>query len=223
MDWGSERTLTGEWRVGEERLRVLLVDDQVAVRELTIMLLCQLGFAIAAEARSGEEALRQLPRRPAQLVVLGLALPEMSGPDLLVALRRTAPGVRTVVFTGTRNAELIAAGLEARPFGFVHKTEPLAVFREALSAVAGGGSFLGPFATQWQQANRGRLGLAALAPQQRRLLQLIAEGLSTKEAAERMAVSPRTAENYRMQLMQRLGVRDVASLTRYAVRCGVVE
>lgn len=208
------------------RKRVLVVDDQVSVREMVAVILNrEEHYAVSAEASSGFEGLRLFRRYRPELVITGLALPEMNGPEMIHAMREERPEVRVLVYSGARNGELVAAGLAAEPHGFVHKTESLDVLRRAVSAVAGGFTFFGSFATQARDEGRAQAAgrTDGLSPKLRVVLQLVAQGLSTKQVADRLSLSAKTVEHYRTQLMQRLGLRDVASLTRYAVRAGLVE
>jgi DNA-binding NarL/FixJ family response regulator len=156
------------------------------------------------------------------LVIAALALPEMSGAEMIHAMREERREVRILVYSGTRNGELIGAAMAARPHGFVHKTDSLATLREALAAVERGCSFFTPFATRLMDEPAKGL-VAALSARERTVLQMVAEGMSTKQVAGRLSISPKTVEHYRTALMQKLGLRDVASLTRYAVRSGLVE
>jgi DNA-binding NarL/FixJ family response regulator len=207
------------------RARVLIVDDQVAVREMVAMVMDRDGgFAVVAEAESGIEGLRCLHSHSPELIITGLSLPEMNGPEMIRAVRNEMPEIRVLIFTGSRNRHLLMQGIEAGPHGFVHKTEPLSTFRSAFHAVADGLGFFSPFATTLLDETRGKVGAKSdLTPKQRTVLQLIAEGASTKQVAKRLSLSPKTVEHYRTQLMRRLGLRDVASLTRYAVRSGLIS
>ncbi|MDD5199098.1 MAG: response regulator transcription factor [Terrimicrobiaceae bacterium] len=217
--------------IEERKAQVLVVDDQVSVREMVALVLDREGaFAVAAEASSGLEGLQMFRRHSPEMVIAGLALPEMSGPEMIRAMRSERPGARVLVYSGTRNRELIRAGLECGAHGFVHKTESLETLRQGFCAVARGFSFFGPLATQAMDEVRATSGHGGsrkagedLPPKLRTVLQLVAEGLSTKQVAGRLFIAPKTAENYRMQLMQKLGLHDIASLTRYAVRQGLVE
>ncbi|MDX2081779.1 MAG: response regulator transcription factor [Terrimicrobiaceae bacterium] len=204
---------------------ILVVDDQISVRELMAgEIVRMVPNARVEHAESGLDGLRMARSMAPVLVVLGLILPGMSGAELIALLRDELAFAKVLVFTGTRNREMLFAGLRARPHGFVHKTEPLETFREAVLAVLSGKTFLGPFATRLSDEAPGELaGRPALPPKLRTVLQLIAEGASTKEVAVRLAISPKTVEHYRTQLAQKLGLRDVASLTRYAVRTGLVD
>jgi DNA-binding NarL/FixJ family response regulator len=205
-------------------VRVLVVDDQISVREMVAMVLDRHGgFTVVAEAASGVDGLRLFRRHKPALVIAALALPEMNGPEMIHAMRDENPEARLLIYSGSRSRPLVLAGLEAGPHGFVHKTEPLLTLQQAFVAVTNGFGFFGPFATRMRDEARapGRTH-EELTPKQRVVLQMVAEGMSTKQVAGKLSLSPKTIEHYRMRLMQKLGLRDVASLTRYAVRCGLV-
>ena len=210
----------------EERpkTRVMLVDDQISVREMVAMVLDRDGsFTVVAEASSGIDGLRTTRRYRPELVISALALPEMNGPELIRALREENPPTRVLVYSESRNRTLSLAGIEAGAHGFVHKTEPMLTLRQAVCAVAGGLTFFGCYATQLLDETRAQQkSQGGLTSKQRVVLQMIAEGMSTKQVAGRLSLSPKTVEHYRTQVMQRLGLHDIASLTRYAVRCGIV-
>ena len=206
------------------KVRVLVVDDQVSVREMVAMVLDRDGsFAVVAEAASGIDGLRLFRKHEPVLVIAALALPEMNGPEMIRAMREENSDARFLVYSGSRSRPLVLAGLEAGPHGFVHKTEPLSTLCQAFVAVTNGAVFFGPFATKVLDETRAvSKPHAGLTAKQRVVLQMVAEGMSTKQVAGRLSLSPKTVEHYRKQLMQKLGLRDVASLTRYAVRCGLV-
>jgi DNA-binding NarL/FixJ family response regulator len=206
------------------KTRVLVVDDQVSVREMLAMVLDREGsFAVVAEAASGLDGLRLFHKHRPALVIAALVLPEMNGAEMIRAIRETEPANRVLIYSGARDRTLIRAGLDAGARGFVHKTEPLSTLRQGFTAVSNGFSFFCPFATKLLDETRTRgESPGGLTPKQRIVLKMVAEGMSTKQVAGRLSLSPKTIEHYRTQLMQKLGLRDVASLTRYAVRCGLV-
>lgn len=201
-----------------------MVDDQLSVRELLAKELERGGWSEPplAVAETGPQALQMARTYSPELVVLGLALPGLNAPEVIAAVRGEAPGTKFVIFTGSRNHALLAAGLAVSPQGFVHKTEPLELLREAIEAVVAGKTFWGPYATNVAGEARDG-GQGHLSPRQRTVLRLIAEGLSTKQVAAKLGVAPKTVEHYRTQISERLGLRDIASLTRYAIRSGLVE
>ena len=208
-------------------LRALVVDDQISVRQLVAELLaCRCGFGcqVVGEATTGAEGLQLFRKLAPTLVVTALSLPELGGAEMVLAMREERPSARVLVYTGTRNEEMLLAGLAARPHGFVHKTDSLATLTEALGAVARGACFFSPFAARHLDGiGPGGTAVRQLTGKERQVLQLVAEGLSTKQVAAKLSIAPKTAEHHRAEIVRKLGMRDVASLTRYAVRCGIVE
>jgi DNA-binding NarL/FixJ family response regulator len=204
--------------------RVVVVDDHASIRQMLGLVLSNEGpYEMVAEAGTGFEALKECRRLQPQLVVLDLLLPELNGVEVLRTLREELRDTHFMVYSGTLNRNLIVEALHARPHGFVHKTDRLEVFREALRAVANGCCYFTPFATKLMDDDRQRSNASRrLTGRERAVLQMIAEGLSNKEMASRFSIAPKTVEHHRAQLMDKLGIRNVATLTRYAVSHGVV-
>ena len=211
--------------LGFGKTRVLMLDDQVSVREMAAAMVTSEGLcAVVGQASSGVEGLRMFRKLRPGAVILALALPEMSGAEVLLAMREENPRLPVLVYSGTKSQDLWRAGLKAGPQGVVHKTESMATLREGVTAVVSGQTFFGRFATTKMEEMRiGGEAEEGLAPRLRTVLQMIAEGLSTKQVATRLSLSPKTVEHHRTKLMQKIGVKDVASLTRYALRCGLVD
>jgi DNA-binding NarL/FixJ family response regulator len=128
-----------------------------------------------------------------------------------------------LIYSGTLNQTLVANALRARPHGFVHKEDSLPSLLEALRTVAQGGSYLTPFATALAEQAENASPVTKLSPRERTVLQLVAEGCSSKQIGDRLGISAKTVEHHRTALMQKLDVHDVASLTRLAVREGLVR
>ena len=202
-----------------------MLDDQISVREMAAAMVTSEGLCdVVGQASSGVEGLRMFRTLRPGAVILALALPEMSGAEVLLAMREENPRLPVLVYSGTKSQDLWRAGLKAGPQGVVHKTESMATLREGVTAVLTGQTFFGRFATaKMEEMRMGGPAEGGLPPRLRTVLQMIAEGRSTKQVAARLSLSPKTVEHYRTKLMQKLGLKDVASLTRYAVRCGLVD
>lgn len=204
---------------------VVIVDDHVSVRQMLAVVLSREGvYDVVAEAGTGVEALKICRHVKPRMVILDLLLPELSGIEVLRALRAESRETRVLIYTASHHDELILRVLQERPHGFVHKEDTLATLREALRVVANGCSYLTPFATDLLDCNIGheKHGIETLTARERAVLQMVAEGLSSKEVAARLALSTKTVEYHRGQLMQKLRVHEVAGLTRCAVRHGLV-
>lgn len=206
------------------KTNVVLVDDYCSVRQmLALVLEREGGYEVVGEARTGFEAMKVCAQVRPRLVILDLALPEMNGLEVLRWLRAESREVRVLVYSGVENRELILETLRERPHGFVHKRDALATLREALRTVTAGGSFLTPFATELLDFARGAgPGRTALTGRERAVLQMVAEGMSNKEMADRLGLAAKTVEHHRAALMEKLDLHDVARLTRYAMQLGVV-
>lgn len=172
--------------------------------------------------RGGCEALRVCREVRPDLVVLDLALGDLVGAFVLQGLREAVPGVRVVVYTGTENVGVMRAVLRQEPEGFVRKTDDLPVLRTAIRMVGAGGRFFSPFVAGLLSGPEARL--ERLSVREVAVLQLIAQGLVSKEIAEVLDSKVKTVDHYRQNLMEKLGLHDVASLTRFAMAnglCGV--
>ena len=206
------------------KTRVVVVDDHVSVRQMLAVVLDREGpYDVVGEAGTGFEALKVCRKLKPRLIILDLVLPELNGVEVLRTLRAEMRESRFMVYSGTLSRVLIVEALQARPHGFVHKSDALATFCEALRAVAGGCSYFTPFATKFMDQERGVSAAASLLTERERaVLQMVAEGRTNKEMAERLVLSAKTVEHHRAHVMEKLGVRDVAGLTRVAIRQGLV-
>lgn len=181
-------------------------------------------YELIGDTGSGIEGLHLCRRLHPRVAIVDLLLPETSGVEILNALRHDGSDTRVLIYSGTLNQTLVANAFASRPHGFVHKEDSLFCLMEALQAVASGGTYLTPFASSLaEQGESGVSPMSRLTLRERTVLQLVAEGCSSKQIAERLAISPKTVEHHRNAMMQKLDVHDIASLTRLAVREGVVR
>lgn len=203
---------------------VVIADEYASVRQmLGLVLESEGGFEVVGHARTGYEAVQVCRKRKPRLVILDLILPEMNGVEVLRALRPQMPDTRWLIFSGSAATALVCGALKMNPHGFVHKREDLADFREALRAVMKGHCHLTPFATQCRDGENGVAHADdALTDRERQILQMIAEGMTSKQMAERLTVACRTVEHHRSNLMEKLNIHDIARLTRLAVVMGLV-
>lgn len=182
------------------------------------------NYELVGDTGSGLEGLQLCRSLQPRVAIVDLLLPEMSGVEVLEALRKEGLETRVLIYSGTLNQTVVANALRARPHGFVHKEDSLSSLLDALRTVAEGGSFLTPFATDLaEQANAGVSPISRLSPRERTVLQLVAEGFSSKQIGDRLGISAKTVEHHRTALMQKLDVHDIAGLTRLAVREGLVR
>ena len=203
--------------------RVVLVDDHVSLREmLRVILNIDGGYEIVGEAGSGLEALKICRATKPALVILDLALPELSGTHLLRLLQREAWDVRVVIYSGTADQQLMREALAESPHGFVRKEDSLSELRSALKAVVAGARHLSPWASRLLP-QKSDDAMKALTATERAILHMVAEGLQTKEIADAMGVTVKTVEHHRQHLRDKLGLHDAVALTRFAMKHGMVS
>jgi DNA-binding NarL/FixJ family response regulator len=209
-------------------MRVLIADDHALFRAGLRALLADLaGVEIVGEAADGAQAVAMAAETGPDLVFLDIAMPGMNGLVATEQIKTARPQTTVIVLSMHLNTDYIQRALRAGADGYMIKDSAPGELRLAVQAVMTGQSYLSPAAAsllikQALPAIREGDPLAALSPRQREVLRLVAEGNSTKEIARRLDLSPKTVDIHRAQLMQRLDIHDVAGLTRFAVRVGLV-
>lgn len=206
-----------------ERTSAILADDHTSIRQMLAFLLPREGpYDIIAQASSGLEALQLCRTLRPKVMVLDIMLPELSGIEILRRLSAEGSQTRLLVYSGTNNLELIAEVMRFKPHGFVHKEDSLETFKQALKTVSSGGRFITAIAMGVQD-NLATDIKSLLTDQEILVLQLTAEGHPQKIIAERIGVAVRTVEYYRHTISQKLGITDIAGLTKYAIRHGLIS
>ena len=216
--------------------RVLLAEDHTLVRAGIRALLHNLtGIEVVAEASDGREALRVIKTYQPEVVLMDIAMAGLNGLEATARVTKEFPTVRVIILSMHSNEEYVAQALQAGAAGYLLKDAVAAELELAVTAVARGETYLSPavskhvIADYLRRASGGAPSggeasstATLLTPRQREILQLIAEGHSTKEMAAILHLSVKTVETHRTQLMARLDVHDVAGLVRYAIRIGLV-
>jgi DNA-binding NarL/FixJ family response regulator len=209
-----------------DEVTCMLVDDDTLVRAgLSALLNTLPGINCISEASDGREALAMLENPPhPDVVLMDIAMPELNGIDATRQIRREHPGV-PVLMLSTYTAETqVIRSLRAGAVGFVAKTASVGELEAAIRTAARGERFLGTDVTRVDiQEAPVQSSLERLTSRQREILQLIAEGYTSREIAQKLEVARKTVETHRAQLMQRLGIRGVAGLVRYAIEMGLIE
>jgi DNA-binding NarL/FixJ family response regulator len=207
--------------------QVLLADDHQIVRQGLRGLLEEAGFQVVAEAADGQEAVRLAAARPRpDVAVLDLAMPLLNGVDAARALLRGSSSLKVILLTMHTDEPYVLEALRAGVSGYVLKTQAAEDLVRAIEEVGRGAIYLSPtVARRLVDVYRGKTDGSAspLSHRERQVLQLIAEGKSTKEVAAILGVSVKTAESHRTRIMSKLDVHETASLVRYAIRSGLVQ
>ncbi len=208
--------------------RLVIIEDQTAIREMLAEILAlDKNYDLVGQCGDGQVGLMMCLELKPDVVVLDAKLPSLNGVELLRRLKRQLPSLRVLVFSAHENPVLVRQMLEAGAHGFVEKTAGLTDFRKGLATIAMGGTYFGPAVTgvlRTVVANpeSGR-SPDFLTEREREILQLVAEGHSTKAIAAKLGISAKTVDNHRTNLMRKLNIHDVASLTRHVLEQGVLE
>ena len=208
-------------------IRVLLADDHALVRAGFRALLEKIqGVEVLAEAGTGREALELIAQFKPDVVLLDIAMPELSGLDVLRRTVTQFPDVKVIVLSIHETEEYALHALRSGAAGFLPKTAASVELELALKTVMRGGRYLSPQISKQSAEHSApavRQLITELTPRQREVLEMIARGLSTKDIARALKISGKTVETHRAQLMERLKIYDIAGLVRYAIRTGLVR
>jgi DNA-binding NarL/FixJ family response regulator len=206
--------------------RVLLADDHQIVRDGMKVFLEREGFKVYAEAQNGQEAVSLALKLQPEVVVLDITMPVLNGLDAAREILRQAPTTKAILLSMHDDSKYVLEGLRLGVKGFVTKTHAAEDLLHAIRQVMRGITYVSPELSQavFQaiQANSDG-GQDPLTPRERQVLQLVAEGKTTKESAELLHISIKTAETHRVHIMKKLNIHGTAGLVRYAIRRGLVR
>jgi len=206
--------------------RIVLADDHVLVRQGLKSLLERERFQVMAEASDGQDAVRLIETHHPDVAILDISMPTLNGIDAARGLSRTAPKTKVILLTQHEEEQYIHEALEAGVKGYVLKNQVANDLIQAIRQVCRGEFYLSPGisrAVMEAYRNKSERPADPLTVRERQVLQLIAEGKSTKDTASVLGISVKTAESHRMRLMQKLNIHETASLVRYAVRRGLIQ
>jgi RNA polymerase sigma factor (sigma-70 family) len=210
-------------------IRVLLVEDHALVRAgIKSLLDTSVGIEVVGEAGDGREALRKVREVPTDVVVMDVTMPGLNGLEAAARLKKSHPEVKVLILSMYANEEYVIQALRQGAVGYLIKDSAAPELEKAIQAVARGEYYLsGDDAKERLEkyldgSKALQNPLDRLTPRQREILQLVVEGRKTREIAKILNVSVKTVETHRAQLMDRLGIHDVAGLVRYAIRIGLI-
>jgi DNA-binding NarL/FixJ family response regulator len=211
-------------------VRVLLADDHALVRAGFRTLLESIaGVHVVADADNGQDALRLIGLHRPDIAIMDISMPGLNGLEATARVSAEFASVRVIILSMHANEEYVLRALQAGAAGYLLKDADPVELELAVAAVARGDTYLSPPVSRHviddyvRRVSNGRGPLDSLTPRQREVLQLIAEGNTTRQMAQVLGVSAKTVETHRAQLMERLDIHDIAGLVRFAVRTGVVS
>lgn len=207
-------------------IRIVLADDHVLVRQGLKSLLEREGFQVVAEASDGQEALRSVESLQPDIAIMDISMPTLNGLNAAREMSRSSPKTKAILLTQHDESQYIREALEAGVKGYVLKNQVASELLLAIRQVSRGQVYLSPGVSNAvieAYHSKSDKPQNPLTLRERQVLQLIAEGKSTKDVASLLGVSVKTAESHRTRLMQKLDIHETASLVLYAVRHGIVQ
>ena len=208
------------------KTRVVLADNHILVRQGIKSLLEREGFQIAGEAGDGQELVRIAQELQPDVAVLDIGMPLMNGLIAARELKRVCSKAKTILLTRHDEDQYVVEALRAGVRGYVLKNQATTDLIHAIQMVCRGQVYLSPGISRVvvdAYLSKSSVPDDPLSAREHEVLQLIAEGKSTKDVASILGVSVKTAESHRTRLMQKLDIHETASLVRYAVRRGLVQ
>lgn len=214
----------------EGKIRVMIADDHAIVREgLRFILEANPDIQVVGEASDGLQAVKEAKKIKPQIVIMDIAMPELNGIEATRKLLKEQPSLGVIILSMHHSTEHIFQALQAGAKGFVIKEVAGNEVIHAVRAVYNGHRYLSRqvdeiliedylFQRQHIQPNS---PMEKLSPREREILQLVVEGKTSAAIAETLFISPKTVETYRSRLMQKLGIKDMAGLVKFAVAQGL--
>lgn len=207
-------------------VKIVLADDHAVLRQGLRMLLEREGFEVVGEASDGREAVKLCDKFRPDVVLLDVTMPLLNGIDAAREISKANPATRLILLTMHTEDHLVLESLRAGVRGYVLKTRAADELLQAIRAVCKGEMYLTQSISRTiVQAflSKDTPPDSPLTDRERQVLQLIAEGKTTKEIATLLGISVRTAESHRSNIIDKLNIHDTAGLVRYAIRSGLIE
>ncbi len=212
-------------------VRIVIADDHRIVREgLRHLLEKRTDFKVVGEAADGESAVRLARELSPDIVIVDISMPGLNGIEATRRILAEGTGVRVLVLSMHSDRRFVSETLKSGASGYLLKDSAFDDLAHAIEVVMARGVFLSPAITEMvvrdyvaQPGCGDGAAFSVLTPREREVLQLMAEGKPTKAIAAQLAVSVKTVETYRQQIMEKLDLHSVAELTKYAVREGLTE
>ncbi len=213
-------------------ITIFLADDHAVVRDgLRALLEAQPDLTVIGDAANGRDAVRQMAHCCPDVAILDIAMPDLNGIEAARQLHQVCPDSRVIILSMHSTSGHIFQALKAEVRGYLLKASAGSELVQAIHAVMAGERYLSQKISDRiidDYIGRSKLGepgdrLTQLSDREREILQLVVEGKSSSEIAEILVISPKTVDTYRSRLMQKLGISDLPSLVKFAIKQGLIS
>ena len=214
--------------VESKKITLFMVDDHPLIREgIKAQLASCEHIEIVGEAADGQEALRRVRELVPDVALVDISLPDVNGLETSRRLRQVVPQTRIIILTVHDDEEYVTQALQVGAHGYILKDTPVEEMIKGIESVAAGNMFFSSavsrvmiegYVRQLEEQKE-----PALAPREREVLVLLAQGCTNKVIAEKLSLSVRTVETYRERIMRKLDIHTIAGLTRYAIAEGLIS
>ena len=210
------------------KIRTVIIEDEIMFRQLILSTLGQMkNLEVIGEFGLGQAGLDCCLQKKPDLVVVDLILPDLHGLEIAAAIRRAVPEMLILVLTAHPSEQLPADLLALGVSGYVDKSEPVAYVLDAIKTICRGGMYFATHVGAKRGASAGPVARrpldVALTPREQQIVRLIAAGQVSKEIAQTLGLSLRTIGKHRENIMRKVGVHEVASLTRWCIKVGLMD
>ncbi|MBN1932561.1 MAG: response regulator transcription factor [Desulfobacterales bacterium] len=217
-----------------EKKSILIIDDHPLFREgLKTIIRRDNSFKVVGEAENGRQALKLVKQLKPDLVVVDISLPDINGIQLTGEIRKLLPHSRVIIVSMHSKIDYIAESFQAGATGYVVKESASEGLLQGLKSVAKGEYFLDSSVSPQVIANLMKIPVkeakisdaeyGTLTPREQEIMRMLAEGLPSKEIADKLFISPKTVENHRANIMKKLSLHSTMELVRYAVKLGLID
>ena len=217
-----------------QKKRIIIIDDHPLFREGLKSIIGQsTRYEVVGEAGSGRDGLQLAGKFKPDIALVDIALPDQSGLDLIRDMLKSSPRTRILIISVHSNIDYIVKAFQSGAFGYIVKASAAGKLLEGIEHVLAGDYYMDTAVSQ--QVVKKLAGLAAaekivtgsgydaLTPREQEVMALLAEGLSPQQVADKLFISPKTAENHRANIMRKLGLHSTLELVRYAAKLGIID
>ncbi|MBN1414927.1 MAG: response regulator transcription factor [Bacteroidales bacterium] len=217
----------------EQQITIYLIDDHKIVRDgVKSLLMGEKNIVVTGESDTGSGLLNLMKKGIPDIIVLDLALPDISGVALTKSVSTLYPDAKIIILTAEMDENIIVETIKNGACGFLNKDVSGKEFIDALKLVSEGECYFGQrvsgiiyksYINKIQKPGADTSGLQRISAREREIITLLSEGLSFKEVGEKLCISPRTVENHKTNILEKLGLKNTIELVKFAIKQGIIR